>query len=467
MVHLPPDPHILASFANANLPWWKALAELVDNSLDAGATRIVIDVTNRVLTVSDDGHGCEDITSLFKLGDHKKRKASKRSLGRYGIGAKDAWLSCSDVMTVQSNRNRIKTEMTVDYYSWMNSNWNVPDPECRETEEANGTTIRLALRQGKNIPADDAFRALAFAFTPAIRSGRQIVRSVKGRRMALSPAEMPLRSDVVQSEFEIDGKSVKIDIGILPDGIKLEKGPFWLIYDHRIIDATSIGAGQYSVRRIAGTITIGDGWSLTKNKDDLSESQDELADAIFVRIKHILEKADHLSETMESAALRAELQDILNASASDANKRKEKRFKPDESIVGSVAPKRTGRKRTQAASTQDGAGSIIQAGSNSSGRKSGYLLDWCELDASILGEFDRSGMRVKLNLNNGMIATAKSQSNRLALTACAVSLIADYCCRHDQRGNELLKFAFADFPQAIGGLVKDYSEGKNDAKSAI
>ena len=29
------------------------------------------------------------------------------------------------------------------------------------------------------------------------------------------------------------------------------------------------------------------------------------------------------------------------------------------------------------------------------------------------------------------------------------------------------KFAFADFAQAIGGLVKDYSEGKNDAKSAI
>ena len=26
---------------------------------------------------------------------------------------------------------------------------------------------------------------------------------------------------------------------------------------------------------------------------------------------------------------------------------------------------------------------------------------------------------------------------------------------------------FADFAQAIGGLVKDYSEGKNDAKSAI
>lgn len=467
MVHLPPDPHILASFANSNLPWWKALAELCDNSLDAGATRIVIDVTNRVLTVSDDGHGCEDITSLFKLGDHKKRKSSKRSLGRYGIGAKDAWLSCSDVMKVSSNRNYVKTEMKVDYHSWMNSNWNVPDPECSATDEPNGTTIKLALRQGKNIPADDAFRSLAFAFTPAIRAGRQIVKSIKGKRFALSPVEMPLRSDVVQSEFEINGKSVKIDIGILPDGIKLEKGPFWLIYDHRIIDATSIGAGQYSVRRIAGTITIGDGWSLTKNKDDLSESQEELADAIFVRIKHVLEKADHLSETMESSALRAELQDLLNASARDANKRKEKRPALNESIAGSISPKKTGRRRTNAANTQDGSGSILQAGSSASGRKSGYLLDWCEIDPSILGEFDRSGMRVKLNLNNGLIALAKSQSNRTALTACGFSLIADYCCRHDQRDNELLKFAFSDFPQAIGGLVKDYSEGKQDAKAAI
>lgn len=78
MVHLPPDPHILASFANANLPWWKALAELVDNSLDAGASRVVIDITNRVLTVSDDGLGCEDITAVFKLGEHKRRRSSAK-----------------------------------------------------------------------------------------------------------------------------------------------------------------------------------------------------------------------------------------------------------------------------------------------------------------------------------------------------------------------------------------------------
>lgn len=133
MVHLPPAPHLLASLANANLPWWKALAELVDNSLDAGATRVVIDITNRVLTVADDGSGCEDITSVFKLGDHRRRKTSK--LGRYGIGAKDAWLSCADTMEVVTCCGKQEASMKVNYNEWMQNNWNVPDPEVIEYED--------------------------------------------------------------------------------------------------------------------------------------------------------------------------------------------------------------------------------------------------------------------------------------------------------------------------------------------
>jgi len=463
MVHLPPDPHILASYANANLPWWKALAELVDNSLDAGATRVVIDVSNRVLTVSDDGMGCEDITAVFKLGDHKRRKSSKKGLGRYGIGAKDAWLSCADTMEVASCRGNVATLMRVNYTEWMQNNWHVPDPECKGSNDPTGTTIRLPLRNGKNVPTDDAFKMLAFAFTPALSRGIQIVKSVRGKRTPLPPVEMPLRNDVVQAEFDIDGKSVKIDIGILPDGVVVERGPFWLIYDHRIIEATSLGAGQYSVRRVAGTITIGDGWALAKNKDDLSESQDRLAEAIFNRVEHVLKKADQLAETMESAALRGELQQMLNSAVSEANKKKEARGKGE--LTGAVEPKNTGRKRTQASKTQDGIGSILSPGRST--RKGGYVLDWCEIDPSILGKFDRSGMRVSLNLNNGFVSQAKASCNRMALTHCAFSLIADYCCRHDQNGRPLLRFSFNDFPQALGCLVKDYSEGKNDAKAAV
>lgn len=460
MVHLPPDPHILASFANANLPWWKALAELVDNSLDAGATRVVIDVSNRVLTVSDDGHGCEDITAVFKLGDHKCRKSNKKSLGRYGIGAKDAWLSCADAMEVVTCRGNVETSMRVNYTQWMQSNWHVPDPQSQIADKPSGTIIRCPLRPGKNAPTDDAFKRLAFVFTPAISRGIQIVKSVKGKRTPLSPVQMPLRNDVVQAEFEVDGKTVKIDIGILPEGVSIEYGPFWLIYEHRIIEATSLGAGQYSVRRIAGTITIGEGWALTKNKDDLSESQERLADAIFSRIEHVLKKADQLAESIESSALRCELQNMLNAAVDKLNSEKERRGKGQTS--GTVKPRETGRRRLRAAVTQPGNGSVLTPRTRST-RKGAYVIDWCESDEADIGKFDKSGLRVSLNLNNNFIKFARAQGNRTALAACAASLIADYCCRHDQQGNSLLRFSYDDFPQALGYLVRDYQEVKSDA----
>ncbi len=461
MVHLPPAPHLLASLANANLPWWKALAELVDNSLDAGATRVVIDITNRVLTVSDDGSGCEDITSVFKLGDHKRRKTSK--LGRYGIGAKDAWLSCADTMEVITCCGKHESAMKVNYNEWMQNNWNVPDPEVRECSGPSGTIIKLPLRHGKKQPNEDAFQSLAFVFTPAIAHGIQIVRSINGKKKVLPPVEMPVRNDVVQSEFEIDGKAVRIDIGILPDGVSIERGPFWLVYGHRIIDANSLGAGQYSVRRMAGTIYLSEGWALAKNKDALSENQERLADAIFVRIEHILKKADQLAETIESSALRGELQQMLNQAVSEANKGKAKRDKGTE--VGTIAPKDTG-KRHRKASKVHGLGDVVCT-NGKSGRRGGYVLDWCEIEPSVLGSFDRTGMRVSLNLNNGLISLAKSEANRAALTACAVALIADYGCRHDEKGNELFKFSFKDFGQAMGYLVKDYMEAKINAKASV
>jgi hypothetical protein len=466
MVHLPPDPHILASFANANLPWWKALAELVDNSLDAGATRVVIDVTGRVVTVSDDGLGCEDITAVFKLGEHKRRKSSKRSLGRYGIGAKDAWLSCADTMEVTSFRGNTKTTMRVNYTDWMQNNWNVSDPIVEPHSGPSGTVIRLPLRPGKKSPAEEAFRSIAFAFTPAISSGIQIVRQSGTIKKTLVPVTMPLRNDVVQAEFDIDGKSVAIDIGILPDGVSLERGPFWLIYGHRIIDVSSIGAGQYSVRRVAGTITIGDGWGLSKNKDDLTDNLDRLADAIFVRIEHVLKKADQLAETIESAMLKNEIQDMINSAAADANGKTKAKRGPGSSS-GTVQPKLTDRNH-KACATQPGDGSIDgSSAGQGSGRKTGYTMDWANLDPAIIGKFDPSGMRVYLNLDNGLIASAKDQSNRAALAACAVALIADHCCRHDDKGQKFLRFSFDDFPQAMGTLVKDYKEEKQNAKAAV
>lgn len=459
MVHLPPEARLLNSYANNNLAWWKALAEFTDNSIDAGATRIVIDITSKRLTIQDDGIGCKDITSMFKLGDHNKSKGTK--LGRYGIGAKDAWLSCSDDMAVETIANGHLTCMSVNYIEWMKNDWKTAAPVSQPTDKPTGTKILLHLRPGKNKPSKDAFRDLAFAFTPAIKSGIQILESNNGKRIPLAPHEMPSREDVVVSEFEIDGKSVKIDIGILPEGVRNDRGPFWLIHEHRIIDSTSLGAGHYSVQRIAGTITIGSGWKLSKNKDDLTDNQERLGLAIFARIEHILKKADALAETIESAALRDELQQAFNNAIKEANRVREKR-KQGRS-VGSVSPVNSGRVRRNAAETQNLPGSVDATGRIK--KFGGYVLDWCNLDPKQIGKFDRSGCRISLNLDHAFIASMKRDNNRPALMACCSALLADYACRHDSKGNSLLAFDFQDFTEAMGIIACNI--GSKEAASNV
>jgi hypothetical protein len=74
MVRIPARAHVLHSMSNQALPWWKALAELVDNSFDAGAYRVTIEMAGRTLIVSDDGRGAtketmSTATAVKKLSD--------------------------------------------------------------------------------------------------------------------------------------------------------------------------------------------------------------------------------------------------------------------------------------------------------------------------------------------------------------------------------------------------------------
>lgn len=458
MVRIPAKAHVLHAMSSQAMPWKTALAELVDNSLDAGAFRVTIEATARTIVVTDDGRGAEDILSLFTVGEHKRQSSTR--LGVYGIGAKDAWLSCADIMKVETIRNSIKTSLQVDYNDLINNDWNTrEEPQSEPCNLPSGTKITLPLRAGKNLPSLDAFSDLAFTFTPAIQAGKQIFRQLKGSRIPLSAHVMPLRDDVVKSEFEVDGKHVAIDIGILPEGVSF-RGPLWLIYGHRIIDKTSLGTGQYLSSRIGGSITLGKGWRLSKNKDTLANDEERLQDAIFVRIEHILKKAESLAESVESLQFLNELQSMLNASISEANKR-EKRSKGDS--TGTRTPAATGRKRTRAQKVTDNPGSVE---ATIAGRRRGFLIDYCDDDEKKIGRFESRTCKVSLN-NKHPFVQANKGKNHLALLVVAASLIADSQCRNDENGKRLLGFAFSDFSEALGGIVDSKYEVKANAKAVV
>lgn len=462
MADLSPNSALLHALANQALPWWKALAELVDNAFDAGAKRVEIVAKNKTLVVKDDGKGIKNILAIATLGHHDRQESTQ--LGMYGIGAKDAWLFCSEVLDVDTVYSGQRGTLRVDVKELVKNNWQCNDPVYEATDRPSGTAIRLPLRPGRNLPGRDAFDELAFVFTPAISNGLQIVCDTK-KPIALRPHAMPVLLEPVRSIFEIEGKSVEIDIGILPDGVKMDRGPLWLQYKHRILGRSSVGIGQYSSLRIAGRIVLGEGWKLSKNKDDLTLNKDRLNDAVFVRIEGILKKASMLSESIESAALRNLLETQLNEFFDDSGKKK----KPSRSkgeTVGSVGPKSTPRKVAYASKTR-GLPGDAECPFRSSGRKSGFIFDWENASSDTVGRFDRSGSRVFLNLDHPFIAASKATQNNQALLCCAAALIADNAARHDTAGNALLAFSFSDFSTALGGLMSSFKEVKQSEKTAV
>jgi hypothetical protein len=470
-IDLTPDPHVLFSMMNTKMPWWQALAELIDNSFEAGATRVEIVNEKHLVKVIDDGRGVTDVTACFRYGDH--RQNDRDGISQYGVGAKDVWYAWASTMRITTVHNGIKTVAEGNCEKMAGKKFKMQAPVSHPTDEPSGTTIELHLRSGKKGPSEEAFEAVRWRFTPGLRSGRQIVTTKvknKGRasRSVLSAVEMPLLTDVVESAFDIDGKSVWIRIGILADGHKMPNGngPLWIIRKHRVIDANSLGIGPYSARRIGGEVHIGKEWKLAKHKDSLTENADRLEEAIHVRIRGILEKADQLAETFDCLLLRNRVQTMLDDAIGGAQKKKESRGKGE--TIGSIAPKHSGRERLRAIRTSDAEGKISVRGKSNCQSKRGVVFDWIELEGERIGNVDATGKRISLNVNNAYVASLKSNGDCLQTFLLVAALIADHDCRHESNGQKLLAFDFGDFAEAMGAIVKDYKEvSDNEQNRAV
>lgn len=456
LVSYSPHPHYMLSMMRANLPWWKALGELVDNAFDHSATRVVIASTAKQIEVQDDGTGIKSIVSAIKLGDHQPSEAT--ALGMYGVGLKDAWLSIGDQIEIVTIHRGVESSVNLSVHDFMPPDWKAPAPTSKEVCTASGTTIRIHLRPRKHRPAPDVWAMLAWVFTPALKQGKQILRRDGNKKSPLAPVDLPPLLDRIADSFDVDGKQVSIDIGIVAENQTVHRGPFWIQYGHRIICNSSIGAGGYSTLRIAGVIVLGKGWSLTKNKDDLADFSDELADAIETRIKPLLEKAQLLSEEIESSALKLELEGTLNNAIAEA--KREKRESTRET-VGTVLRKETGRKRKQAEKIhEDKCGSVEIAGPSC--KRRGIQFGWAYLDEGIAGQFDPLAKRVDLNIRHPFVSAAKKAVNTLALQSIAVSVLSHYLAMH--KDSEKTLFEINDFNQCFGTILQSIKV--NDANSS-
>lgn len=103
-VALPPDPRLLESLGR-NHDLETAIADLVDNSLDAGARHVLVRFVLRAaalvaLYVVDDGRGMKaaDLDTAMTIGG--RRKYGRQDLGHFGLGLKAASFSHADNFTL-------------------------------------------------------------------------------------------------------------------------------------------------------------------------------------------------------------------------------------------------------------------------------------------------------------------------------------------------------------------------------
>ena len=113
-IHVPPDPGILKALG-MNQSFEAAVADLVDNSLDAEATSVLIRFVLKrgraaQLQIIDNGKGMNEarIDAAMKLGKPKER--GKVSYGYYGMGLKSASFGQASAFTVMSRSVRAAAE---------------------------------------------------------------------------------------------------------------------------------------------------------------------------------------------------------------------------------------------------------------------------------------------------------------------------------------------------------------------
>lgn len=452
-IDITPSPHILLALGAQNMPWWKAIAELADNAFDAHATRVSIRLIGKTVVVADDGNGIPDIATAITIGGCEKHGAWQH-LGMYGIGLKDAWRSIGDrieVSTIRAGMHK-HLDFSVDAIEVHDRLWKLPVPSVEPSPAPSGTRITLYLRPGKNKPSPDCWESLSWAFYPALITGKQIVHGSQSRQSVIAPCPFPPLLESIADEFRVAGKSVGIRIGLMPQEQKIYRGPFWVQYGHRNIVGTSLGICEFSESQMAGTITLGEGWKLTKNKDDFEDHRDELEVEIHRRIRPLLEKAEQLNQDIEAASLKTEITGILNSAITTG--RKQKRNPPSEDgDGGTIEPTNSGRTIRKAKQVhEDRAGKV--SGLSAAARK-GFHFDWKYDQDGPIGDYDYHGNRLRLNALHPYVAILKADRNSAAVAAVCAAILADHHCHQDSKGRvSRLMFESKEFRSVFGGLTE-------------
>jgi anti-sigma regulatory factor (Ser/Thr protein kinase) len=117
---IPAARRLMTSLRDMGYEFTTAVADLVDNSVEAGATRVVIDIEfegeNSWVRIADNGAGMTSAALREAMRYGSSRDYAEEDLGKFGLGLKVASLSQCQRLTVASRTSRSRAE--IGAYCW-------------------------------------------------------------------------------------------------------------------------------------------------------------------------------------------------------------------------------------------------------------------------------------------------------------------------------------------------------------
>ena len=164
----PSAARLTTSLRDIGYDFTTAVADLVDNSVSAGATRvnieIVFDGSASYVLIADDGSGMTERTLNEALRFGSRSDYSQNDLGRYGLGLKTASLSQCRKVTVVARRSQVNRRITIrtldlDFVEESDS-WLIVEPEGSHILKI--ATDKLAKSRGTVVIWEKLDRILPF-----------------------------------------------------------------------------------------------------------------------------------------------------------------------------------------------------------------------------------------------------------------------------------------------------------------
>jgi hypothetical protein len=451
MADIGPKTGMLESMRKQSLQWHIILGELIDNAFDAGAKRVSVSFDSKKLEVIDDGKGCSDVLKMVTIGDREDHKTTR--LGRYGIGAKDASISAADAISITSCCNGVERFLSVNWRDLEKTgDWVISDPTETPVDSPSGTRIvMMPIRTERVKNIDSLIRMLSITYTPAIRSGRQIIfkSSRKSSPIAIAEFKTPPLENQVTCNFDINGKDVHVTMGLVPQGHTIERSGLMVSYDFRVImQGQRIGLGDKPTPGLFGWVELGKGWELTKNKDNISGSLADLDEAIYSHCRSTIEAASKRHETIRFSEVEDGINRLLDefAAAGMPPNRKAKRA-PRTHATGAILPMASERRHKRAAVTQPGA-----TFTDATGRKKGLKVSFQSMGASGKASVFQDGI---VYLNSDIPAIASAATDKKAIATHAVYAAATWLAMHNHQLSlfEGCENIFDRMAQAAGNLL--------------